>query len=175
MNKPSLSHTHEQNQPGSWSDEMFLTGDFSFKGTKPVSNATNLSGYLLGLVISHAKYDGDHYELNIGMLPEDDRNELARLYIESIDREIEYACYGDDESINSSFLCALLSMLKDDTQETRDNFAQVTRDNILVHYKDTLNELLDKACDEYLSDSMNEQGLYAHQDKDNGDVAWGKF
>ncbi len=175
MNKLSLSHTHEQNQPGSWSDEMFLTGDFSFKGLKPVSNSANLSGYLLGLVISHAKVDGDHYELTIDALPEDAQNELARLYIESIDREIEWACYGNDESINSDFLCSMLAMLKDNNHETRAIFAEVTRKNIIAHYKDTLNELLDKTCDEYLNDSMNEQGLYAHQDKDHGDVVWGKF
>jgi hypothetical protein len=109
------------------------------------------------------------------MLTEEEQDELVRLYIESIDREIEWACYGDDESINSSFLCALISMLKDDSKESRDNFAEVTRKNILIHYKDTLNELLATACDNYLHLQMNEQGLYPSQDMDNGDVVWGKF
>ncbi len=171
MNKQSVAYSDNQKQQ--WMNDPFQLG--TLQGLKPVSNATNLSGYLLGLVISHARCHGDHYELHVNALPEDAQNELARLYIESIDREIEWACYGDDESINSDFLCAILAMLKDDSQEARDYFAEVTRKNILVYYKDALNELLDKTCDEYLNDSMNEQGLYAHQDKDHGDVVWGKF
>ena len=176
MNKQSVAHSYVQNQqPSSWIDDPFQLGTHAFKGLKPMNHKQELCNYADELVGQYAKYSDDQYELTLYMLPEDDQNELVRWYIESIDREIEWACYGDDESINSSFLCALISMLKDDSKESRDNFAEVTRKNILIHYKDTLNELLATACDNYLHLQMNEQGLYPSQDMDNGDVVWGKF
>ncbi len=99
----------------------------------------------------------------------------CRLYIESIDREIEYACYGEDETINSEFLCAMLNMLKDDRRETREYFAKITRKNILSYYKKTLNDILSEAC-RYLEHlGMEESGYTSRIDMEHGDVVWGKF
>jgi hypothetical protein len=109
------------------------------------------------------------------MLPDDEQNELVRLYIESIDREIEWACYGADESINSDYLCAMLAMLKDDCIKTREHFAEVTRKNLLTYYKDSLECLLSGACESFLHNSMNEQGYYYERDMAHGDIHWRKF
>jgi hypothetical protein len=66
-------------------------------------------------------------------------------------------------------------MLQNDCQETRDNFAKVTRKNILTYYSQSLQELLDNSCHSYQHNMMNEQGMYAHQDRDTGEVYWGRF
>lgn len=142
------------------------------KGLTYLNHEKNLSIYALQLVGQYAKYSHDQYELSLEMLPEEDQNELSRLYIESIDREIEWACYGEDQSINSSFLCALLSLLKNDNEETREKFAEITRKNVLTYYKNTLQEILDNACHEYYFNEMNESGYHSQYDSDNGDLVW---
>lgn len=171
MNKTSLAHTHVQNQQKpSWNDDPFDLGYVT--GVTPLSHQSNLDDYALEMVASFGKFKDDQYDLTIDMLSTPYQLEFARLYIESIDREIEWACYGDDQSLNSDFLCALLAMLKDSTEETRTNFAQVTTRNILIYYKETFNNLLDIACDVYYHNQMNEAGYRAETDYDNGDVVW---
>jgi hypothetical protein len=147
----------------------------SVTGLTNLNFEKNLSNYAEEIVAHYARYEREQYELSLSDLPEQEQNELARLYIESIDREIEWACYGSDESINSNYLCALLSMLKDDCQETREKFAEVTRKNIIIYYEKSLQKLLDEACLYYQHSKMNEQGYYAHRDMEHGDFLWSAF
>lgn len=175
MNKSSVAHAVAQNQPvSSWSDDPFnLKG--AFAGVANMSHERNLDDFIQELVGSYGVYKDDHYDLDLEKLSSPYQLELARLYIESIDREIEWACYGDDQSLNSEFLCALLAMLKDSTPKTRAKFAQVTTRNILIYYKETLQNLLDIGCDVYFNNEMNEAGYRADYDPEHGDVVWGKF
>ncbi len=144
----------------------------AFAGGNNMDHQRNLDDFAQQLVANYARYNCEQYELHLEMLSDDDQAELARFYLESIDREIESACYGDDDSLNSDFLCALLAMLKNDCRETRETFAQTTRKNILIYYRSTLNEILANACESYLHCSMNEQGYYANYDEWHGDVIW---
>lgn len=176
MNKNSLAHSRAQNQQqSSWIDGPFLSGTHAFKGLKPMSHQRNLDDYIQELVSQRGKYCSDHYELTLSMLAEEEQDKLIHLYIESIDREIEWACYGTDESINSDFLCDMLSMLKLNTEESRQKFAETTRRNLLVYYQDTLNQLLTTGCDIYFTNEMNEAGYRPEYDQNNGDVVWGQF
>lgn len=172
MNKNSVAHAHVKNQQeSSWSDDPFELKGF-ITGVMPVSHQRNLDDYALELVASYAKFKDDHYELSLDMLSSPYQLEFAAHYIESIDREIEWACYGDDQTLNSEFLCALLAMLKNSTPKTRTNFAQVTTRNILIYYKESLQNILDIACDQYYNNEMHEAGYRAEYDIDNGDVVW---
>lgn len=176
MNVISLAHTHVQNQQqSSWIDDPFQVGTHAFKGLKPMNHQRNLDDYLQELVYSYGKHVGDNYELDLDKLSSPCQLELARLYIESIDREIEWACYGEDQTLNSDFLCALLAMLKDSTAKTRFNFAQVTTRNVLVYYKDTLQKLLDEGCELYFCNEMHEAGYRSSYDDEHGDVVWDKL
>jgi hypothetical protein len=150
MNFSSLSHDIARNQDknSSWNDDPFDLGS-KFTGVAGLSNERNLKNYAEELVASYAEFHGDTYQLTIEDLSDDMKLELARLYIESIDREIEWACYGDDESLNSSFLCALLALLKNNNPKTRDIFAKTTLKNIIVYYKEQLQNILDDACMEF--------------------------
>ncbi len=179
MNKISLAHSYVQNQQqSSWIDDPFEVGTQDFKGVKYImTHSRALSEFTEELVVRFSKCSYDQYELSLEMLPEEEQNELARLYIESIDREIEYACYGEDESINSDYLCALLAMLKDNCPSTRESFAEITRRNILIYYASTLQTLLDDACVEYEQNLGNEQSssLYLHKYSDEDDVYGGRY
>lgn len=168
----SLAHSNAQNQQRNDDHFGFNNNGFVNGVTRMSDHVRSLNDYTIELVSSHAKRYSDHYELELQNLPSQSQLELARLYIESIDREIEYACYGEDQTLNSDFLCAMLAMLKDNTPAARAKFAQVTIRNILVSYKSELQELLDTACDELFSNEMNEAGYRADYDYDNGDMIW---
>lgn len=174
MNVISLAHARAQNQhqEPSWSDDPFDLRGFVTGVTKVSDHQRNLNEFALDMVSSYAKFKHDHYELTLDMLTSPYQLEFARLYIESIDREIEWACYGDDQSINSDFLCALLSMLKDSNQKTRAKFAQVTTVNILKYYKDTFNDILEKACEDFYNNAMHQAGYRCEQDMEHGDFVW---
>jgi len=133
-----------------------------------------LNNYAEELASTYARYNGETYNLPINQLPEREQGELARLYLESIDRETTECVYGDDFTINSDYTCALLSLLRDDSQENRDKFAEVTRKNVLIYFNDSLQRVLDDACQEYLHTSNNDHGLYARQRPDNGEIYWSR-
>lgn len=171
MNALSLAYSNAQKQE-SWSDDPFDIKGFVTGVTKISDHQRNLRDYALEMVASFGKFKDDHYELNLDMLSTPYQLEFARLYIESIDREIEWACYGDDQSLNSDFLCALLAMLKDSNPRTRAKFAQVTTVNILKYYKDTFNDLLENACEDFYNNEMHESGYRCEQDMEHGDFVW---
>ncbi len=173
MNALSLAYssTQTQQEESSWIDDPFELGG---TGVSTLSHQRRLTDYAEELVGSYAELIGDQYELSFEKISAPFQFELARLYIESIDRDIEWACYGEDQSLNSDFLCALLAMLKDSTPRTRSNFAQVTSRNIVIYYKDVLQGILDDACHDYHCNEMNETGYHHRYDLDNGDLVWRK-
>ena len=171
MNALSLAYSNAQKQE-SWIDDPFEFKGFVTGVTKISGHQRNLRDYALEMVASFGKFKSDHYELNLDMLSTPYQLEFARLYIESIDREIEWACYGDDQTLNSDFLCALLAMLKDSNPKTRAKFAQVTTVNVLTYYKNTLNDLLETACEDFYNNEMHEAGYRCEQDMEHGDFVW---
>lgn len=176
MNARSLAHNIIKNQElSSWKDDPFQLGAYFVKGLATMNHKSNLSHYANDLVSHYAKYDGDTYTLCLSSLSDDDQNELIRLYIESTGRDTSECVYGDDFTINSDFTCALLSMLKNDNKASREHFADVTRRNLLIYYKDSLNEILEAACDNFLHMQMNENGYHAQQDMEHGDILWRKY
>ncbi len=69
----------------------------------------------------------------------------------------------------------MLAMLKLNTKESREEFAETTRRNLLAYYKKTLEDLLQKGCELYFTNEMHEADYRADYDLENGDVVWGKF
>lgn len=154
--------------------DPFDLGD-TFKGLLSVNHKRNLSNYAEQLVTLYAKYQNDHYELYLDMLPDSEQNEIARLYIESTDRETSECVYGNDFSIENEYTCALLAMLQDDSKENRAKFAEVTRKNILTYYKESLQEIIDNACETFFYNMMDDRGYHAQTDMEHGDVVWRKY
>lgn len=158
----------------SWANDPFDLKMYVM-GIKQMSNQKQLEIFAESLVEQFANFVDDQYELTLDMVPEDEQNELARLYIESTGRDISECVYGDDLSINSDFTCALLAMLKNDSKESRDHFSFVTRKNTITYYEESINEVLTMACDNFLHAVNNEQGFYTHQDREHGDTTWSKY
>lgn len=176
MNDERVQHSYTQNQAqSSWIDDPFGIESYIVKGLTQVNHQKNLSNYAEELVVNYAKYDNNNYYLSLSSLSEYDQNELVRLYIEATDREVNECVYGNDFTINGEFTCAILNMLQNDCKETRNHFAEITRKNILIYYKKSLQQLLDEACENYLQIINTENSYYTYQDRDHGDVVWGKF
>ena|ERR1700704_5181705 len=175
MIERSLSHTYVQNQQKtSWNDDPFdLKG--SIAGVANMNHQRNLNDFALELVSNYAILKHDLYELELDNVPEIEQNELVRLYMEAHNRETSECVYGNDFTINSDYTCALLAMLQDDNQETRENFAEVTRKNIIIYYSEQLEDLLSKACDIFLENSMNEYGYFANLSLDHDESNWEKY
>jgi hypothetical protein len=168
-------HNNAQNQEqASWKDDPFeLKG--SFKGIMNVNHKRNLEEYAYDLVSEYGKYDYDSCELNLSNVPNEEQNELTRLYIEATGRDVSDCVHGTDTSIENEYTCALLAMLKDDSTITRRHFAEVTRKNIIAYYAAVLQEELDRQCNNFMHSLHNELDMHSYQDPENGDIMWGKF
>ncbi len=175
MNTISLMHNTIQNQQQtSWIDDPFeLKGKFT--GVMNVNHQRNLQDYAYELVSTYGKYDYDSCELNLSNIPAEEQNELARLYIEATGRDIAECVNGTDFSIENDYTCALLAMLQNDSVSTRRHFAAITRNNIISYYTDVLQEEIDRQCNNFMHSLHNELDMHSHQDRDHGDVVWGKF
>jgi hypothetical protein len=173
MNALSLAYSNAQKQhkEPSWIDDPFDLKGFA-KGVIPLSHQRSLEDYAIELVSSYGEFINNQYELDLEKLSSSYQLELVRLYIESIDREIEWACYGEDQSINSDFLCAMLAMLQDSNPKTRANFAQVTTLNLIAYYKEVLQNVLDTACHDLHCNEMNDAGYHREPDSEHGDYVW---
>lgn len=124
------------------------------------------------LVCNHAKYIDDEYRLNLSDLSEANKATLVRYYIEYTDRDTSECLYGDNFSKYSPFKCALIAMLQNDCQQTREVFARLTLLNIFEYYKTELQSILDEACINYLNNLMNEVGYAWNQDLHIGESYW---
>lgn len=162
-----------QNQ-SSWNDDPFeLNG--AVQGAASMNHCQRLYFHAEEVISRHAKFDGECYNVAFSSLPEYEQNELARLYLESIERETSECIHGDDFSIDNKFVCALLKMLKNDCRETRESFADVTRRNIILYHHSDIQNFLDEVCDDLLRNQFNEEGFYSQQCKDSGDLIWSKY
>ena len=175
MSTNSLIQSYTNTQPNkSWIDDPFELNEAA-QGLVPMNHERKLSQYAEELVAYYAKFDGSNYNLILDNLGDNEQNELARLYIEYSNRDLSECIYGDDFTLNGEFTTTLMLMLKNDCLVTRESFAEVTRKNILIYYRQDLQEILDDACNTYHCNMMTNQGYFSSIDNDSGDVVWGNF
>lgn len=144
------------------------------KGLSRMSPQRMLENYAEELVAQYANYDGDSYILIFSELPEDEQNELTRIYLDVTGRETGECVHGKDFSLDNNYISALLQMFASNSQEARENFAETTRKNIIIYYEQSIQGIIDDACHAYEHNINNENGIYAHTDMDHGDVIWGR-
>jgi hypothetical protein len=172
MNKAMLQQNNLQNQ-GSWIND----DPFDLLWTQEVTSLSaerDLHLYAQDLVEQYAKFDGECYNVTFEQLSDSDQSQLLAKYFEFNDRETD-CLNGDDFSIDNDYTCALLKILKDNTPETRENLATVIHKNISIYYAKEIQKVLGDACDDYLHNINNEQGYYAVQSRESGDVEWSKI
>ena len=174
MNDNSLDQKNIKNQTiSSMNDDPFNLINTVFEGLKPMRQAKNIFDYAQELVYEHGEFTQDSYSVLLKDIPKDDKHELVRLYIESLDRDIEDALFGGDTSINNLLICALLSLLKNDNDFNRNHFVNVALNNVIRYYAHDLQRLLDEAGNDLFLNLNEEQGIF--QQCDDGDYYMGKY
>lgn len=120
---------------------------FNQQGRLPMSNQRSLDDYAEHLVHEYARHVQNRTTLPFHMLEESEQNELVRLYIEANDRDFQDGWFGGDYTPDSEFNCALLRLLSDDSEETRQNLSNVIRRNIVKSHQQYLQDVLDNAVE----------------------------
>jgi hypothetical protein len=144
------------------------------QGAASLSVERDLHLYAQELVGQYAKFEGECYNVAFEQLSDSDQGKLLALYFEFNDRETE-CVHGEDFSVDNDYTCALLKMLRDNTQENQANFATIVHENISKYYRKSIQKILDTACDDLLHNIKNEDGYYAHRSRDNGEIEWRKI
>lgn len=126
----------------------------------------NLKRYLHELIESYAEFTGDTYTLSLSSLHDDEQGRLAMIYM---------AANGlDSYEFLMGFESSLFSMLEDDNIDTREDFARLVKKKIIAYYTNTLQDLINDACNDYLHEEYNAKGLYAKRTS-NGDLYWSTY
>ncbi len=151
MNTQSLAQTNIKNQQvSSMNDDPFGLGVEFHREVKYMSHEKRLLSFVAELASTYANFFDGEYNLDLDELPEEERGELAALYLDYSGRELTECVNGNDFAIDNDYTCALLSMLKDNCEETREFLAKTIRKNILNYYSESLQQLLNEACEELL-------------------------
>ena len=91
------------------------------------------------------------YCLTLDMLENEQLGKLAYLFLEADDRDT-YDCFNNpsQSAINDDITCALIKMLKNNTKEARDDFAQLIYECSIYRYKKEMQQLIDERCSFHL-------------------------
>ena len=140
-----------------------------------MNHKLNLYRFVEQLIEDHAVRVHEVLCLPLYKLIDDDQCELARLYLESIDRDAMDCIYGKDFTLDNDYTCAVLSLLSNDSVENRDKLAALTKRNVVQYLEKTLQKLLDETCDEVNTNTHLDLGLHIRTHKDNGETYWSRY
>lgn len=137
----------------------------------------DVRSFVRSLVSHHASYDrlGGYYSLNIKDVPDFDLHELASLIMSSDDAYASEATGPDNPAYDKTMLPALQRYLRNSTDRDEEiEFTKAWRDGVTSYFHEQIQTLIDAECSDYLHDTFNEAGLYAHRRPDNGEIYWSK-
>jgi len=115
---------------------------FNFHVSKAV-RYKKINNYTSYLVEEYAIKKHGFYSLYADELPELELNTLTNLYLDYYDREI-------NDAVDDDVASAIISMLKDNTQYSRDDLSELIRKKVINQYKDEMQSLLDECCHGWL-------------------------
>lgn len=101
------------------------------------------------LILDKASFDSDGYSLSVHDIDEHELGNIAADFLEYDDRDTTECFYQADKySKDDDITCSLLSFLKSDTKETKQNFADTIRKNTIKKYLPRMQELIDERCND---------------------------
>lgn len=135
----------------------------------------NLINYIDDLILDKAEKTPEGYFLQVDDLDDDELGNLANLFLEYDDRDTS-DCFqeADKYAIDDNITCALLNMLKDNSEEAKQNFSELVRQNTIKRYRNRMQEYINERCGDVESDVMADEGLYKYQDRSTGEFHWRK-
>lgn len=115
------------------------------------------------------------YSLDIHQIPKDELGELVALFLEAADRDVIDCFYtNSNDSANDDITCALLDMLKSNSNDNREKFAELVFENALNRYQHIIQDLIDECCQEKSNQENRLHGLTSYQDEQTGEYLWAK-
>lgn len=127
-----------------------------------------LNRYIHELITSYGKFTGDTYQLSMASLHDDEQGELVALYLEANDYD-PLECL-----VNGELSTLIFAMMKSDTPDTREDFSKAVKKEILKYYSESIQNIIDDCCNDYLHESFNAKGLYAKRSS-TGDLYWSAY
>lgn len=99
------------------------------------------------LILDKGKHDQDGYSLSFRDLDENEQGELVALQLEEDDRDTT-DCFHEASkfAMNDKITCALLTLLKNDSPDNREDLANLIRENSINQYKAKLQDLINDRC-----------------------------
>lgn len=130
--------------------------------------------YIDDLIIEKGKRTNQSYDLSIDDLDDSEQGILASLLLESNDRDTS-DCYHESNSddINDNITCSLINLLKNDSMDSKEDFATLVRKNVINKSLPFLEKLIQQQCEDVFQCQMFEAGMRAHRHYD-GDIYWSK-
>ena len=112
----------------------------------------NLTNYVDSLISYKAERTPEGLLISLDDLDDDEIGKMATLFLEYDDRDTT-ECFADHTSyaIDDDITCALLKMLKNDSAENRQEFANLVRKNTIRKYTPKMQEMLDERANEFYS------------------------
>ena len=136
----------------------------------------NLINYIDEL-ISYKSYivDGE-YSLSIEKLDEDELGKLAALFLEVNGRDAQ-DCFQDPNQYtkDDDITCALLSLLKGNTEDNRENLATMIFKWSIEAFKPSMQSLIDERCSEVREIEAEGHGFYKYRDQKTNELQWRKY
>lgn len=140
-----------------------------------MTHQQRLNSYIDDLILDKAKRKSDGYYLSIDNLDDDELGQLAYLLLECDDRDTTECFYEADQfSIDDNITCALLNLLKEDSDENREELASLIRHNTIKKYSKRIESLLDEHCNDMYVSEMNDAGYSAYHHNDNDELYWSR-
>lgn len=135
-------------------------GIYTAKRIFPMSFYQQLINSIDSLIRCKGVYSDDSYLLTFDDLDEDEQGELVTLALEADDRDT-YECFhqADKYAKDDDISCALVKLLKSNTPDNREYFAEEVRKQSINRYRNYLENLIDERCGWVTYDYQQSKGF----------------
>lgn len=120
-----------------------------------------LIGYINELVRVNATRDDDGWHLDFDDLNDEEQGQLIALQLEENDRDTTECFYQPDRySQEDEITCALLNLLKNNSNLNCEQFATAVRKQSINRFKHQLQDLIDDRCGWEYQEWKDNKGFY---------------
>jgi hypothetical protein len=114
-------------------------------------------------------YDQNGYSLSYDRLDENEQHKIVACFIDYDDRDL-FSIYENEKF--DEIASALLTMLKNGTRDSDEDFAQCLKKNLTAYYAKRAQKLINERCVEIESNENWDHGLVKRQNRNTGEFQW---
>lgn len=126
-----------------------------------ISHSERLEMAIHDIVDEKAILEDDQYILNSTQLPHEDFLNLCMLCFEKNNRDLGNIFSNNCDELSSCLVNYLNPYDYDNESDSRDAFLRIILKNIIFEYKDTIQEMINEACNKKQEEIIRYYGLSA--------------